>query len=157
MSPSLVRPAISDDAVTAVAVLRQSITELCVADHQNDPETLRQWLQNKTIEAFLSWLESSETYVVVGETDGIVCGVGSVHTSGEINLCYVQPGRERIGVGGAILSALETRARNWGLSNLRLKSSINARPFYERHGYVSTGASTCGLGRLRCHPYAKLL
>lgn len=44
----VVRPAMPKDAVGAVAAMRESITELCGVDHQNDPETLEAWLKNKT-------------------------------------------------------------------------------------------------------------
>jgi len=155
MCPRLVRAATLDDATAVIGVLRESITKLCVADHHNDSETLNQWLCDKTIDAFNGWLASSDTFVVVGEMNLSVCGVGSVHSGGEIRLCYVQPGKERLGVGGSMLRALEARARDWGLPRSRLMSAFHARSFYEHHRYVSTGPPTSGFGISRCHPYSK--
>jgi quinol monooxygenase YgiN len=45
-----IRAARPEDAPAACDVLRRSITELCGADHHDDPEILRRWLK-----ARLSW------------------------------------------------------------------------------------------------------
>ena len=144
-----------EDAEVAVRVLRRSITELCVPDHHNDPTTLKKWLENKTIENFHSWLAVKSNLCVVTESDGEVNGVGLVNREGEIQLCYVTPESQGRGFGSAILAALEDQARAWGVHKLHLGSTISARPFYERHGYISLGESTCGFGLSRCYPYEK--
>jgi hypothetical protein len=38
-----------------------------------------------------------------------------------------------------MLSALEAQARDWGLDEIRVISSVAARAFYERHAYVPAG------------------
>jgi GNAT superfamily N-acetyltransferase len=145
------------DADAAVRVLRRSITELCVADHHNDPTTLHKWLENKTVENFHSWLAEENNFCVVTESNAEINGVGLVHRAGEILLCYVAPESQGHGYGSAILAALEEKARTWGLHKLRLGSTVSARPFYERHGYISAGESTCNFGSSRCYPYEKIL
>lgn len=153
-----IRPATREDAAAAVAVLRDSITHLCVADHRNDPATLERWLRNKTTASFLEWLALPDAFIVVADVESAVCGVGAVRNSGDLDLCYVQPGRHRAGVGAAILQALEARAAAWGLAELRLISTATARAFYERHGYVLTGEqSVSGFGLLRDYRYVKVL
>src|SRR6266436_6755901 len=42
-----IRDAKAEDARAAAQVLRRSISDLCVADHGNDPVILAQWLSNK--------------------------------------------------------------------------------------------------------------
>jgi GNAT superfamily N-acetyltransferase len=151
------RPAETSDAGAAIALVRASITELCVADHENDPAKLERWLQNKTDASFCRWLADPDNCLVVAELASALCGVGSLHRSGEIRLFYVQPGKQGLGVGRALLSALEQQARVWQLSELTLNSSALARPFYERHGFTSAGEPTCGMGVVRCFPYRKPL
>src|SRR5690606_2539541 len=107
MNSLLVRPARSQDAPQAVEVLRASITRLCMLDHQADPATLEQWLHNKTTEHFERWLNAPGTLVLVAEVNAMIRGVGMIQDSGEIRLCYVCPGFERIGLGRAILEAAE--------------------------------------------------
>jgi GNAT superfamily N-acetyltransferase len=145
------------DADAAVRVLRRSITELCVADHHNDPTTLKKWLENKTVENFHSWLAAENNFCVVTESNAEINGVGLVHCAGEILLCYVAPESQGHGYGSVILAALEAKARTWGLDKLRLGSTVSACPFYERHGYISAGESTCSFGSSRCYPYEKTL
>ncbi|HET6407065.1 MAG TPA: GNAT family N-acetyltransferase [Chthoniobacteraceae bacterium] len=140
--PYLVRPASNEDAEAAVTVIRQSIIESCVADHQNDRAALDQWLGNKTPQQFREWLGDPETFMVVAVIDSAISGVGAVRKCGELSLCYIDPARQRIGLGRAILEALETRAREWDLRELKLVSTCAARDFYERHGYRLTPRDT---------------
>jgi GNAT superfamily N-acetyltransferase len=153
----VVRDAILGDSDRVLNVVRQSITRLCVDDHQNDPATLEHWLANKTPEHFARWLADPDRALVVAELDGQVRGAGNVSRAGQIHLCYVEPGFERAGVGAAILSELERRARAWGLTELSLQSSANARGFYARHGYQASAAPACAFGVLKCYPFKKLL
>jgi GNAT superfamily N-acetyltransferase len=153
----LVRPATLADSEQALHVVRQSVIQLCGADHHDDPATLERWLANKTPEHFARWLAQPDGLVVVAELDGTVRGVGNVVRAGKIHLCYVEPGFERVGLGAAILRALEAQAREWGLSELSLESSCNGRGFYARHGYQSAGAPEEAFGVLRCFPFKKPL
>jgi len=151
----LVREATARDAQPAVEVVRRSIVELCVPDHRNDAETLARWLENKTLERFLGWFASERHCCVVAEDDKGICGVGMIASDGEIQLCYVLPGRQNEGHGRAMLERLEAQAGRWGLTRLRLKSTSLARTFYERHGYRSAGDPERGFGITRPIPYAK--
>lgn len=146
MRSVLIRAATPDDSDDAVAVLRASITRLCELDHQNDAATLERWLSNKTPEGFQRWLADPSTYLVVALVDDALSGVAALHRSGEVRLCYVKPGLTEIGIGRALLAALEARAPDWALQELRLSSSQTARGFYERCGYVASGDATPGFG-----------
>ncbi len=148
-----VRKAGPTDAEAAVEVLRRSITELCTLDHHGDADTLA----NKTPRDFLSWLANEDHFCVVAEADDRIMGVGLLHRSGEVRLCYLAPGAQGQGLGKAIHVALEEKAREWGLRRLHLESTVSARPFYERVGYRSAGAAKPGFGISHCHPYEKIL
>lgn len=152
-----VRQAKPEDAEAAVEVLRRSITELCAADHRGDADTVSEWLANKTPENFRSWLANTENYCVVAEQGDRLLGVGLIHRSGKIRLCYLAPGSQRQGIGKAIYLALEEQAKAWGLAELNLQSTFSARAFYESVGYRSAGAPEPGFGISHCHPYEKTL
>jgi len=138
MNQCIVRPAVVSDAESAVAVLRDSITYLCVADHQNDPSTLQRWLQNKTTDNFSQWLQDSERHFVVAELNSEVCGVGMVRNSGDLDLCYIQPGKERLGIGAAMFlresnlflgtALCETTTMKKPSAQSRSNKLLNARP-----------------------------
>jgi len=157
MAEVTVRQARPDDVAAVLNVLRRSITELCAADHHDDPELLGRWLRNKTPEGFASWLNDPDGILLVAEHGGAVRGVGSLRRAGEINLCYVEPGFERLGLGGALMTSMEQQAQIWALAELRLGSTLGARGFYQRLGFVADGEPACGVGSLRCYPYRKQL
>jgi len=152
-----VRVAVPADAEAAVDVLRRSITVLCTADHGDDPDTLEEWLENKTVTNFLAWMERPGQYTVVAELDGTLCGVGLLGSDGEVRLCYVHPQYVRRGVGRALLDAMEAEARERGQARLRLDATDTAIRFYEAMGFYRFGPPECGFGVTRCHPYEKLL
>ena len=82
-----------------------------------------------------------------GEDDDTVVGFGALDLeSGEVRAVYVHPDHAGGGVGSAILAELEAAAADAGLMNLHLTASLNAVPFYERHGWVSTEPTTHELG-----------
>ena len=152
-----VRLATPADAEVVIAVVRESITRLCVADHRDEPLTLELWLRNKTTKYFLRWIADPDNHLVVAELDSAIGGVACLHRSGELRLCYVAPGRQRVGIGAALMVAVEAQARAWGLDKLTLNSTTGARPFYEHHGYRPTYGPICGIGRSVCFPYEKTL
>jgi predicted transcriptional regulator len=71
-----IRDAIPEDAPAACEVLRRSISELCGADHRNDPVILGRWLANKTPEIVASWTVRPENSVLVAVEDGSILGGG---------------------------------------------------------------------------------
>jgi GNAT superfamily N-acetyltransferase len=150
-----VRPAVPKDAEAAVMVLRRSITELCIADHRGDAQTIAKWLANKTAQDFASWLGHDDNFCVVAASPERLLGVGLLHRSGELRLCYVSPGAQGQGIGKAIYRALEEKAGAWALKKLSLESTVAARPFYESLGFRSAGGANPGFGISHCHPYEK--
>jgi GNAT superfamily N-acetyltransferase len=152
----VVRPALSEDAAAAVAVLRASITA-CILDHQNDPSTLARWLENKKVEIFRSWLESGQNLILVAECEGVIAGVGLLANDRNIRLCYVEPSLQGLGVGRALLQALEAAARERGFDAIELTSTHGARSFYERAGFEKSGEPTLAFGVLTSFPFRKRL
>src|SRR4051812_3231746 len=71
-----VREAAPNDAEAVIDVVRRSITQLCAADHRDDPGTLATWLANKTPQNFLSWLSNPDNFCVVAWQGDRLSGVG---------------------------------------------------------------------------------
>jgi len=148
-----IRLATFEDADSVVTVLRRSIAELCVADHYNDPDVLGAWLANKTVANAQAWIQCPRNFMVIADAGaaasspgGIsaadpasavgVCGVASMSITGTVLLCYVLPEVQSSGVGRALLASLEAEARRRGLREVSLESTVSARGFYFRHGYL---------------------
>jgi GNAT superfamily N-acetyltransferase len=134
-----IRIAGPDDAVDACGVLRRSITECCGADHGGQPALLDGWLGNKTPDNVASWIASPSNYTLVALRDGELVGVALLTQAGKLSLCYLLPEAQHVGIGKAMLQCIETQARNWGISVLRLHSTASGRDFYARNGYVLAG------------------
>ena len=150
-----IRQARPEDAERAIAMLRASITQLCEADHQNDEFTLNRWLRNKQSATFATWLNNPSNYIIVATDGKAICGVGLITRTGDLNLCYVAPGKQGLGVGYALLTTLEAQAWQWGLPHIKLISTAKARTFYEKHGYQQHGTPTVGHGVRMDYYYIK--
>jgi GNAT superfamily N-acetyltransferase len=151
-----IRDARPEDAMGACLVMRRSISELCTADHANDPALLARWLANKTPENFVRWTRRLDSSVLVAVEGTAVLAVGGVTDAGEITLNYVSPDVRLRGVSRAMLAALEVRAAARGNARCILTSTATARRFYAAAGYEADGAPECKFG-IPGYPLAKTL
>ena len=153
----MIRDAVPNDATAACQVLRRSITELCVADHKNDPIILGKWLSNKTTENFQAWIAQSDHSLLVAFENEHIFAVGSVTDAGQITLNYVSPEFRFRGISKALLVALEKRAIKRGCTSCTLNSTETARRFYLSHGYVEAGPPAGHFGMISGYPMSKAL
>jgi HAD superfamily hydrolase (TIGR01509 family) len=145
MTRPLLRTARAEDAAGIAALLRRSITELCAADHGNDPDILARWLANKTPESVAAWLAAPGQRVVVAEADGRMVGVAAAREDGSVLRNYAAPGFTRRGVGTALMADLEAWMRARGAREARLESTLTARGFYHARGYRAAASAGGGL------------
>jgi GNAT superfamily N-acetyltransferase len=152
-----IRAARIEDAASACQVLRRSITELCVADHHDDPTVVQRWLANKTPEIVASWIVNPGNTLLLAVEDDTILGVGSVTDAGEITLNYVSPDARFRGVSRALIGALEDRARQSGNLRCHLTSTETARGFYRSAGYSEDGPPAGKFGTTGSYPMSKAL
>lgn len=98
------------DAAAACEVMRRSITELCAADHGNDPAVIGRQLANKTPDVVAGWIAKPRNSVLLAVEGPAVIGVGAVTDDGEITLNYVSPDARFRGVSRTLLAALRCRS-----------------------------------------------
>jgi GNAT superfamily N-acetyltransferase len=153
----IIRDAAPDDAEAACDIVRRSITDLCTLDHRGDRATLDAWLANKTPESFAEWATSDRHIALVAEANGRIAAYGLLDRGGTVALLYVAPEARLQGASRALLAEIETRARELGLSALKLSSTATACRFYERCGFVSAGVPEPGFGVSQCYPMVKQL
>jgi GNAT superfamily N-acetyltransferase len=152
-----IREARLDDADRACDVLRRSISQLCVADHGNDPAILSAWLANKTPEIVAAWISQNGNSLLLATEGDAILAVGSVTDAGEITLNYVAPEARFRGVSRALLRALEVRAAERGNRRCRLTSTETAHRFYQSAGYVDDGAPAGKFGTKASYPMSKVI
>lgn len=87
--------------------------------------------------------------LVAANTDGFVGGIrghprdGALHLSG----MYVQPGTHRRGIGTALFAALLQRFPHGVAVRADVRpTSVAARLFYARHGFIETGRGRTDVG-----------
>lgn len=139
-----VRRATQDDLAAMSAVLTASITQLCAPDHHNDPAAIAAWTRNKSVEGVGVMLANPDLELYVAERDGQVLAVGAVNRDGSVALNYVAPEARFSGVSKALLVRLEQALRDLGHDEARLESTLTARPFYERQGWLADGPQATG-------------
>ncbi|MBT8119191.1 MAG: GNAT family N-acetyltransferase [Gammaproteobacteria bacterium] len=134
-----IRDAKTSDNVQVCNVLRRSILEVCASDY-NEKSVIDDWLSNKTEDNVSQWIESDSTYSVVciNKYDDIL-GFGLASLKGEILLMYLVPEALFKGNGKLMLERIEKRLSNEGISEIYTISSITAKAFYERNGFIKNG------------------
>ena len=150
-----IRDAAPADAAAACEVLPASISELCVADHHNDPEILKRWLASKTPENLAAWIADSEGSMLLAVEDDVVLAVGAVRNDGEVTLNYVSPAARFRGASSALLAALEARAKERGNTHCKLLSTETAHRFYLNRGYLGRGEPQNKFGMSSSYPMSK--
>lgn len=110
----------------------RAIQEVCKS-HYSQKE-IEDWSEVLRPTRYNEPIKRGSFYVAVD--DNVIIGFGNLNQdSGEIEAVYVAPEYVRRGVGSGILQALESVARDAGLTRLYLSSSLNAVQFYENAGY----------------------
>lgn len=134
-----IREATSADARTIASLHEASIRGL--GPEAYDDRQVEAWATGKDPEFYP--VDEPDARIVVAEVDGDVVGFGHLDVAErEVRSIYVHPAYARRGVGVAILSALESAARDRGLSSLSLLAALNAVAFYERAGWQAVGERT---------------
>jgi len=130
-----------NDALSILEAQRSAIRGTAAASYT--PAIIDEWappiIVPQRVEAFARWIERDEELIIVAtDSNERIIGFGSiVPNSAELRALYVAAAHGRRGVGRAILGRLEELAREVGLSELHMDSSINAVPFYEANGFTS--------------------
>lgn len=128
-------------------VLIASITQLCHADHEDDPARIADWTANKGEAGVAAMLARQGMFVVVAELDGAVVAVGATTADGEIALNYVDPGARFQGVSKALLAHMEADLLARGFAEGRLRATKTARRFYLEQGWtgdtMADGGTAC--------------
>ncbi len=127
------------DAFDMSRILIQSITRLCAADHEGDPEEIARWTSNKTPVDMLNWIRGDHR-LWLALLRGVPAGVGAISPEGEISVLYVSPEGIGKGVGSALLSGLEEELKRSGHAVAALNSTKTAREFYLNRGWQPDGS-----------------
>ena len=126
----VIRQALRADAPAMHDLHAASVTTLCTTHY---PLTLiRHWIAHRTPEGYYEGIDPGEMFIC--EAQGYIVGFGHA-IPGEVLAIFVHPHWVRQGVGSALLShAIELACRQHQ-GPIKVQATLNAQPFYEKHGF----------------------
>jgi putative acetyltransferase len=131
MHGCIVRRAMLEDAVAICDLHKASVRDLCAGTYSS--EQISAWLAPRRPDDYRKAMTVGRETMFVGQRAQRIVGFVSIKTSMLIGL-YVDPDGGR-GAGRILLQAAEGHARSDGVAVLSLQATLNAVPFYERHGF----------------------
>lgn len=128
------REASTGDSDAVLSVHREAIRSV-TSDRYTDEEVAA-WVAAQD-DPHQYPFEDETQYIAVAETadERIVGFVGVDLTNGVLETLYVHPDVQGDGIGTTLLTHAENTVRKHGHSVLIVGASLNAIPFYRRHGY----------------------
>src|SRR5262245_20259463 len=142
MAAFTIRPARLADAEALCAVHKDAVRALCVGAYTI--EEIEAWLGEREPRGFRHAMTDGGETMLVAEHDGAVVGFVSIKRTVLFGL-YVDPAKGR-GAGRVLLAAAEDEVRRRGAGVLSLQATLNAVPFYRRHGFMRQERSTVRRG-----------
>ena len=140
----ILRPLAPEDAEGVLHVHHAAVHRTAAADYPT--EVLHDWSPPVTAQRLERYRQTSageEETTLVAVAGGRIVGFASIVAAlGELRALYVSPDVGRRGVGARLLHGVEKLAREQGLAELHLDSSLTAERFYGRHGYESEWRAT---------------
>ena len=125
-----IRPWAPADTEELRDVFRRSVREVASRDYR--PAQIEAWVLTTP-----AWAERMQNRITfVAEEAERLIGFIQYDPPDHIDMTYVHPERQHMGVASALLAALENEARTRGVKLLNVEASITSRPFFERRGYI---------------------
>ncbi len=125
-----IRPYRADDLDAVIDIFLRAIRETAARDYA--PAQIDAWAQVDR-EAWTVRRASRPTWVAW--IDAAAVGFSDLEADGYLDMMFVHPAHQRIGVATALLTTVEAAARAQRLSRLFTEASLTARPFFERHSF----------------------
>jgi putative acetyltransferase len=120
-----------DDLDGVIEVFQGAVRQ--VASHDYRPEQIEAWSAVDRDE-WSEWRLTRPTFVA--EAGGGIVGFSDLEHDGHLDMMFVHPGWQGMGIASALLARVEEQARAFKLKLIHAEASITARPFFERRGFV---------------------
>ncbi len=128
----------ASDRNAVISTHKESIYGICKSHYSR--KQMDAWTSRLTSELFDAGLHDENNLGVVAIDSAKVIGYGFFNAiDREVRAVYVLPANINRGAGRLILDKLEELAREKGIENLSLQSTLNAVGFYKKQGYREIG------------------
>jgi len=132
-----IRLAKTSDCQAIFDIHVESAKKLCI---YYSPSIIEGWFNGRTPEGYKKGIDKKEIYVC--EHNGKIKGFSHI-VPGEIFGLFVDPDFARTGIGTALLKhGLEIAKKGW-TDPIKLESTLNAVPFYEKYGFRKIKETVC--------------
>lgn len=136
MNPAFSLRRARPEDVAAVNVVHSQAIRTGAARHYSQ-EVIDVWVGAFYPENFPKNIERLAFWVAESKERGVDGFLAVDLATGEVDSVHVAPWGQGKGLGSALMTLAEAVARDRGLSDLWLDASLNAVPFYERHGWTA--------------------
>ncbi|MEF8814296.1 MAG: GNAT family N-acetyltransferase [Halovenus sp.] len=139
MAHARFRQATPSDAETVLRIKQAAIDGIDGAAY--DSEQRAAWRPgDDDLPAFERAIRSDRFDILIAEVDGDPAGYGVLNRdANRIDAIFVRPAHSREGIATSLLNHLEAHAQLHGIPELKIVSSLNARPFYQIQNYWEFG------------------
>jgi putative acetyltransferase len=121
---------VTEDLDAVIEVFQRAIREVAARDY--NPVQIAAWSQVDR-DAWEPWRLTRPTWVAV---DGVrVVGFSDLEANGHLDMMFVHPDYQRMGVASQLLRQVESAALAQGLKRIFTEASHTARPFFARRGF----------------------
>jgi putative acetyltransferase len=118
------------DLDAVISIFLAAIRETAPRDYT--PTEVDAWAQADR-DRWASWRLSRPTWIAF--IDQAPVGFTDLEPNGHLDMMFVHPAHQRIGIATALLNIVEAAARMQGLSRIFTEASVTARPFFEARGF----------------------
>ena len=125
-----IRPYRAGDLDGVIDIFLRAVREVAARDY--DQQQIDAWAQADR-KAWSVRRMSRPTWVAtIGSS---LAGFADLESDGHLDMMFVHPAHQGMGVASALLAHVEASAREQGIARLHAEASITARPFFERRGF----------------------
>ncbi|MGE0500051.1 MAG: GNAT family N-acetyltransferase [Rhizobiaceae bacterium] len=128
--PITIRRYAADDLDAVIGIFQRAIREVAARDYS--PDQIAAWSAVERNE-WEQWRLSRPAWIA--EIEGRPAGFTDLEDDGHLDMMFVHPDHQGVGVATALLDAVEKHAAALGLAAIYAEASITARPFFVRRGF----------------------
>jgi putative acetyltransferase len=121
----------SNDLDEVISVFQGAVRKVASRDY--DEAQIDAWAQ---VERSGWSLARGSKPTWVAENGSAVIGFSDLEPDGHLDMMFVHPGYQGIGVATALLETVQAAALDLNLAKIFTEASITGRPFFERRGFV---------------------
>jgi putative acetyltransferase len=127
-----VRPYLAADLDAVIDIFLRSIREVASKDY--DQAQVCAWAHADR-DAWATLRLSRPTWLATLDDEAV--GFTDLEPDGHLDMMFVHPAYQGVGVATLLLATVETTAAEQGIRRLFTEASLTARPFFERRGFTT--------------------